>query len=87
MNTPDYIMTLVTFFVGYAIGQGKLTHESIKEAEKEVEKAIKQRINPQVVGPVNRPTASKVNMWADKKRTEEDEYMSAELEKLMGKPV
>lgn len=85
MNTPDWIMTIMTFFVGYAVGQGKLTNESLKEAEKEIEKTIKRRIDP--VGPVNRPTASKVNMWADKKRTEEDEYMSQELEKVMGKPV
>lgn len=87
MNTPDWIATLITLSIGYILGKGTITHDSIKEAEKLIEKQIKGVLHKDPVGPVNRPSATKVNMWADKGRTEEDEYMSSELEKVIGKPI
>lgn len=88
MNTPDWIMTIATFLVGYAIGKGNITKETIIEAEKHVYKTVKDKVKPVHFGTVERPNANKVNLWADKRATENDEAMSESLEKFFGaKPI
>lgn len=84
MNTPDWVMTILTFFVGYAVGQGKITKESILEAEKKVYKSVKGKIKPVKLGTVDRPSAKKVNLWQNKQQKETEEAMSESLEKFFG---
>jgi hypothetical protein len=79
MNAPDWIMTITTFFLGYALGKGKITKEAIIEAEKTVYKHLDRT----KVGPVNRPDAEKLRKYDQPKVMKEaDEAMIETLKSI-----
>lgn len=84
MTAPDWLMTITSLLVGYALGKGTITKESIMEAEKIVYKSVDNKLHPP--GVVNRPSAAKVNLWANPKKEEEEKAMSDSLKRDLGEP-
>ena len=66
----EWVLFIVSFFLGYYVGQGKATVESVKELAHEATKKLDTR-----VGAVNRPTATEINRRGDKTRMETEQAM------------
>ena len=73
-----FILFVISFFLGYYVGQGKATVESITSLAHEAKAKLNTR-----VGAVSRPTAQEVNRRGDKTRMETEQAM---IDTLKGMP-
>lgn len=73
-----WVFTMISFACGYFMGIGKKPQETIEE--------VKQALRRSTVkaGPVMRPTAEKVNLWANPRQEEEDDAFKDSFRKDTG---
>lgn len=81
--TTEWIQTILTFFIGYALGNGKLTKENVKKAED----YLKKKILPHEVGVVTRPSPEKLKTWANPTKEAEEEAFKESFTKDIGDPT
>jgi hypothetical protein len=76
-----WVLSMISFGFGYFIGSGKKPRETIEE--------VKQALRRSTIkaGPVMRPTAEKVNLWANPRQEEEDDAFKESFRKDTGLPL
>lgn len=86
MNGFDILLWLLsigTFIGGYYVGSRQNPADEIKEARAKLERSIRKRTG--TVGPVTRPSASKVNLWSKPKEVEEQEEFKRSFQEQTGR--
>ena len=77
-----YLLFLITFLVGYFLGQGKITGSSTKETIAEAMVQVKKKLDTSPVGRIKTPTARDMYL---KEHPLEKEGMQAMSEDLKNK--